>query len=116
MPDVATLVKDLSRLHAELASGRAQLAKLKAKGAKDKAREAAKAVEESQDFYDAILEQLPPEIADNALEHIESLRKAQAAVDKAEARLRGLAPSVPDITVASAVGGAHDATVSIKES
>jgi hypothetical protein len=116
MPDIAMLLADVARLRLELDSCKAQQAKLKAKGAKDKAREAGKAIEESQAFYDAAVDRLPPEIAADMGAHVEALVKAHAAVDKVTDRLRGLTPAVPDITVASAGGAAHDATVSVKES
>jgi len=75
------------RLTVELESSTAQVDKLKVKGAKDKAREAAKSVAESQALYDAVYDQIPADVAAEAVEHIKTIREAQAAVDAANAAL-----------------------------
>jgi hypothetical protein len=116
MADVAKLVGDLTRLSVELESSKAQLGKLKAKGAsKDKLAEAAASVAESEAFYAAVYEQIPGDVAKDAVKHIKKLRDAQAAVDEANAALSSAFPSEPDVSVSSAAGAAHDAAVKVEE-
>lgn len=109
MPDVATLVGDLTRLWVELESCKAQQAKNKAKGAKDKVREQAAGIAEAQAHYDAVLAQLPPEVAAEAIGHISELRAAQAGLDAVNLKLRALGQD--EVEAVSAAGAAHDATV-----
>jgi len=114
MTDVVLIVEDMTRLRAELASHREQLAKSKAKGRKDACKEIARTISETQEAYQALYDQLQPEVAAAAEALMDQLEEAQAGVNAVRARIAGAAPPVA-VPVAEASGTAHDATVFVIE-
>jgi uncharacterized protein (DUF885 family) len=112
MADVVLLIGDMTRLRAELESHRAQLAKSKAKGRKDAVKEIGKTIAETEAFYAAARDQLPPEVAAEAERHMDQLDKAQAALDKVHEQIQATAAPA-GVPAADAAGTAHDATVEV---